>query len=271
MKNFSQCLLGILMVLLAGCATTPPAKEIKDGPLGYEVDVSNIPDACPKVEPRSRYGNPSSYQVNGRSYRTLQTSQNYRARGIASWYGTKFNGQYTSSREPYNMLGMTAAHRTLPLPTYAKITNLQNGHQVIVKINDRGPFDPNRLIDLSYAAAKKLGITQKGTGLVEVTAIDPSRPEVANQYATKQVSQAKPGQPILYMQIGSFANQANADKLANRVRQLTAKPVRVKLADNVKNPVYRVQIGPLSDVAESDILHRKLRSEKLGAPLTVIE
>jgi rare lipoprotein A len=260
-----------LILLLAGCATTPVKQPIKDGPLNYEVDVSNIPDASPKAEPRSRYGNPANYQVNGRSYRTLSSSKNYQERGIASWYGTKFHGQYTSSREPYNMLAMTAAHRTLPLPTYVKVTNLQNGNQVVVKVNDRGPFEANRLIDLSYAAAKKLGITQRGTGLVEVVAIDPIKPETAGQYATEEVSQTKLGHPTLYMQIGSFSQQNNAEQLANRVRLLTTKAVRIKTSQHAKKPFYQVQIGPLTDVTESDVLHQKLRSEKLATPMTIIE
>ncbi len=272
MKNCSKLLSLIFSLWLTGCATTPvKPPPIKDGPLDYEVDVSTIPDASPKEEPRSRYGNPASYQVNGRSYSTLSSSKNYRERGIASWYGTKFHGQYTSSREPYNMLAMTAAHKSLPLPTYVRVTNLENGRQVVVKVNDRGPFEANRIIDLSYAAAKKLGITQRGTGLVEVVALDPSKAETAGQYASQEVSQTKQTHPTLYMQIGSFSQLTNAEQLAQRVRLLTTRTVRVKTVQQAEKSFYRVQIGPLTNVAESDVLHQKLSSEKLGRPLTLIE
>jgi rare lipoprotein A len=272
MENFRKLLVTGLILLLTGCTATPPAKRpMMDGPLNYDVDVNDIPDATPKAEPRSKYGNPANYRVNGRSYHTLTSSKNFRERGIASWYGTKFHGQYTSSREPYNMLAMTAAHRTLPLPTYVKVTNLQNGRQVIVKVNDRGPFAANRIIDLSYAAAKKLGITQRGTGLVEVAAIDPIKAETTSQYVAKEISQANPEHPILYMQIGSFAKQNNAKQLADRVRKLTTKPVRIKTINHTGNPIYQVQIGPLINVAESDSLHGKLSTEKLGNPLTLVE
>ncbi len=144
-----------------------------DGPPESEFDVTHIPNATPRIEPLSRYGNPNKYEVFGKHYYTLPHSDGYSAEGTASWYGRKFHGQRTSSGEKFDMYGMTAAHRSLPLPTYAKIENLHNGKEVIVKINDRGPFVKNRLIDLSYAAAKKLGIHSSGTGKVRITAIDP--------------------------------------------------------------------------------------------------
>lgn len=271
MNKFIQFFLIAIILLLAGCATAPLKTTTKDGPPGYDVDVSNIPDATPQNEPRSRYGNPQNYRVNGRMYHVMSNCNGYKERGVASWYGTKFHGQYTSSREAYNMLGMTAAHRTLPIPTYVRVTNLENGRQVVVKVNDRGPFEANRLIDLSYAAAKKLGITQRGTGLVEIIAIDPKQPQTVKQYATKHVSQAKPGHPVLYMQIGSFSNQINAKQLANRVQKITNRPVRIQTSGITTKPIYRVQIGPLGNVAESDILHHKLHAEKLGTPITIID
>jgi rare lipoprotein A len=159
----------LFMLLLAGCAFT----RHKDGPPNYYVDVSKIPNATPKVEPRARYGNLPSYTVFGKRYYTLKSSKGYQAIGTASWYGTQFHSLRTSSGERYNMLGMTAAHKTLPLPTYVQVTNLKNHRQVIVKVNDRGPFASNRIIDLSYVAAKKLGMLGHGTATVEVKAIDP--------------------------------------------------------------------------------------------------
>jgi rare lipoprotein A len=192
MPTSKQLLKGWLLILTLGisaCSHHGPHKPMHhggkndadpitesddgDGPPELDIDVTHIPNATPKVEPLSRFGNPTKYEVFGKNYRTMPHSRGYAVEGTASWYGRKFHGQRTSSGEPYDMYGMTAAHRSLPLPTYAKIENLRNGKEVIVKINDRGPFVKDRLIDLSYAAAKKLGIHATGTGKVRITAIDP--------------------------------------------------------------------------------------------------
>jgi rare lipoprotein A len=188
-KNLLQGCLLILTLVISACShhgvhkpthvgkkggsTNEQQSDDGDGPPELDIDVTHIPNATPKVEPLSRFGNPTKYEVFGKNYRTMPHSRGYAAEGTASWYGRKFHGQRTSSGEPYDMYGMTAAHRSLPLPTYAKIENLHNGKEVIVKINDRGPFVKDRLIDLSYAAAKKLGIHASGTGKVRITAIDP--------------------------------------------------------------------------------------------------
>ena len=139
----------------------------------FNLDASQVPDAVPRNELKPRFCNPSSYTVKGRTYHVLRSSKSYCERGTASWYGTRFYKGKTSSGEPYNMLAMTAAHRSLPIPSYVRVTNLKNCRQIIVKINDRGPFKPGRIIDLSYVAAKKLGITKSGVGYVEVTSVDP--------------------------------------------------------------------------------------------------
>ncbi len=159
-------LASVLPLLLGGCGGAPKHGETittSDGP----------PDAVPRVEPKARYGNMKSYVVYGKTYYPKQSSRGHVERGIASWYGPKFHGRKTSSGEPYDMHQMTAAHKTLPLPTYALVKNLENGRSAIVKVNDRGPFVGDRIIDLSYAAAKKLGVDQKGTARVEVVSIDP--------------------------------------------------------------------------------------------------
>lgn len=168
----------LLPLALTGCGTVSAPRgdgTARDGAPSQKIDIASIPDAVPRHEPRSKYGNPATYAVAGKSYQVMADNEGYQESGIASWYGTKFHGRRTSSGEPYDMHGMTAAHKTLPLPTYAEITNLQNGRKITVKINDRGPFHENRLIDLSYAAASKLGILATGTGLVKVRAITPSR------------------------------------------------------------------------------------------------
>jgi len=177
--NMSQLLLAacfILLTLLSGCAT-----HRKDGPPSFYVDETKIPNAVPKKEPLSKYGNKPVYYVFGQRYYVLPTSKNYEERGIASWYGTKFHSRHTSNGEHYNMLAMTAAHKSLPLPTYVEVTNLANHKKVIVKVNDRGPFESHRLIDLSYVAAKKLGMLGHGTAYVDVRAIDPDHPYIRSK------------------------------------------------------------------------------------------
>lgn len=159
-----------LAVLMSGCSTQV---KRKDGPPKFAVDETRVPDATPKPEKLAKYGNMRSYVVFGKRYYTMKSAKNYEAVGTASWYGTQFHAHRTSSGEPYNMLGMTAAHKTLPLPTYVEVTNLKNNRKIIVKVNDRGPFESNRLIDLSYVAAKKLGMLGHGTAQVRIKAIDP--------------------------------------------------------------------------------------------------
>lgn len=164
-------LLLLLLGLLYGCSGTGNKEPVP----------SAIPDAVPRVEPRSKYGNPKSYVVWGKRYYTKTSSKDHVERGVASWYGKKFHGRRTSNRERYDMYAMTAAHKSLPLPTYARVTNLTNGRSAVVRINDRGPFHGNRIIDLSYSAARKLGMVAKGTAMVEVRTIDSSHPESDRQ------------------------------------------------------------------------------------------
>lgn len=178
---------GLLLIalFLSGCTRNTP-----DGPPDFYVDETKIPNAVPKVEPLAKYGNMPFYYVAGKRYYVMKSSHHYQATGTASWYGTKFHAHRTSSGEPYNMLAMTGAHKTLPLPTYVEVTNLRNRRHVIVKVNDRGPFAGNRLIDLSYVAAKKLGMIGHGTTLVHIRAIDvgaiPSMPWHPTWYAKRK-------------------------------------------------------------------------------------
>ena len=182
-KIYAALLCGMLIVtmLLTGCSTpTTVTKKKKDGPPKHiPPHLLKTPDPVPKVEPLSRYGNrfnkgkSDTYVALNRRYRVMSTSRGYRARGIASWYGTQFHGRKTSNGERYDMFAMTAAHRSLPLPTYVRVTNLENGKSVVVRVTDRGPFHKDRIIDLSYVAAARLGILGRGTGHVEVESIDP--------------------------------------------------------------------------------------------------
>ena len=172
----------ILATVVVACGTTPrqagrvpapPTGGETDGAPLQQVDFDAIPEPEPQMELYSKYGNPPYYEVNDRLYHTLSSSAGYVERGIASWYGTKFHGRRTSSGEPYDLYAVTAAHKTLPLPSYVLVTNLNNGRNLVVRVNDRGPFHDERIIDLSYAAAGKLGVLPTGTARVEVRAIQP--------------------------------------------------------------------------------------------------
>lgn len=252
---------------IAACSTTVKPR-LQDGPPRKTIEVNDIPDAVPQVEPLSRYGNPSRYTVFGKTYHVMRSANNYKATGIASWYGTKFHERRTSSGEPYNMFAMTAAHKTLPIPSFVRVTNLNNGRHIIVKVNDRGPFHENRIIDLSYVAAKKLGITKTGTGLVEVDIINPvtyRKQEEETLVAHKTVK------PELYLQVGAFSEKNNAERLAKRIADLTHQPVHLMQAEHQHNQIYRVQIGPLADVTVSDNVHTELRKAGLGEALAVVQ
>lgn len=263
---------GFMAALLAACSTTRP---MHDGPPNFHVDVSKIPDAVPKVEPPCRFGNKSPYIVRGQRYSVLPSSEGYDERGIASWYGILFHKHRTSCGEPYDMLSMTAASRVLPLPTYARITNLENGRQVIVKVNDRGPFEKHRIMDLSWAAAKKLGITGKGTGYIEVKAIDPRTWRQGETIApvrnvTEHPLLKHPGSPIIYLQVGAFGSLERAKQVGHQVANLTHQTVRIQKKAG-EPPVYRVQIGPVAGISAHDEISGKLVSAGFGEPMTVIE
>lgn len=258
----------IAAVLLAGCAgnsiVQPPFIEPSDSAPSAQVDISTIPNAVPQAEPYSKYGNPESYVVFGKTYTPLKSSKGHVERGIASWYGTKFHGRRTSSGEPYNLYDMTAAHKTLPLPTYAQVTNLDNGRSIIVKINDRGPFHDDRIIDLSYVAAMKLDIVRSGTGRVEVRAIDPNAPPTRpTQTATSAapapaVAASAPGaSQNLFLQVGAFSSFSNAESLRNRLSNIASSPIVISKSDQPQ-PVYRVRIGPLSNDQEAQQLTQRL-------------
>ncbi len=249
----------LTLSLLSGCSTTVS----KDGPPKRAIDVSTIPNAKPKYEPKSRYGNPTSYTVYGKRYHVLKTAKGYNKRGIASWYGTKFNGKLTSSREPYDMFKMTAASPELPIPSYVRVTNLENGRSIVVRVNDRGPFAPNRIIDLSWAAAKKLGYMRKGTAMVDVAAIDTRHPDLQ---APPQLAHS----PHLYLQVGAFSKYTHAEKLKIRLQQYTQKSVRISRGEYHNKPIYRVQIGPLKGVGESDALFNRLQHDGFYRAITVI-
>lgn len=283
----------MIVLLIAGCGGSP----MKDGPPPGSPYLGHVPDAVPKTERRSRYGNPESYVVHGRRYYTMRSSRDYVERGIASWYGRKFHGRRTSSGEKFDMYAMTAAHRSLPLPAYVLVTNLENGRQAVVRVNDRGPFHHNRLIDLSYAAATKLDIVGSGTGFVEVRAVGPgTRPRPAARAATRPASAAPappasssepaqstngvpaspPAQPTpttvrLYLQAGAFSEPVNAERLSDRLRTVAGKLVYVSPIIVDGTAIHRVRIGPLPDVIKADQLTNRIIAMGMEAPRIVLE
>jgi rare lipoprotein A len=243
------------------------ADSVPDGP---PPDISKLVEPVPKVEPRALYGNKSPYSVLGQTYYVLPSASGYVERGIASFYGNKFHGYKTSSLEEYDMYQFTAAHKTLPLPSYARVTNLENGKSVVVRINDRGPFHDNRLIDLSYAAAVKIGVYPKGTGLVEVRAITPGEPVQDLPPPPPPVAAGAP-KPGIYLQVGAFADSANAERVAQQLRSANFAPVQVVDAQINGRSVRRVRVGPLSDVDRADEVTARIQNMGLPRPQVAVD
>lgn len=287
-----------LVALVAGCshsskreagsdsASSPPGRykgKDKDWGPDQEIDMSHVPDAVPRYELRTIAGNKNPYTVLGKTYVLMDDERAYKERGIASWYGYKFNGERTSNGELYDMFSMTGAHKTLPIPSYVRVTNLDNKKSVIVRINDRGPFHDDRVIDLSYAAAQRLGITRMGTGRVELEIIvpddDPRPPLLARQSRTSgkavaareasarqagivpktEVAGAAPavaqGAGALptetlpagtYLQIGAFGVEKSAKQFAAEVGAKLNYPVVISAVQSPQR-LYRVRVGPLGD------------------------
>ncbi len=261
---------------LSACFSAPP-KPMLPNPNSPPVSTpapplpaGSVPDAVPRVEPRARNGNPPFYDVFGKRYFVLSSSTGYVERGVASWYGPGFHKVQTSTGEPYDMYGMTAAHKTLPLPAYVRVTNLQNGRSVVVRVNDRGPFVGNRIIDLSYTAAAKLDMLRNGTAMVEVRSIDPGAPGATTAtsalaaVATAVIPAAQADVPAtsgaapaaaasaLFVQAGAFSDPANARRLAEKLRGGGYGTVFVRDDQIAGRRLYRVRIGPVPDVAHFD-------------------
>lgn len=301
----------LLALTLAACSSAPPKKvnpitrlpkqtlpvpppgkmpafgsdefnRIKDTFPDAPPDVSQVPDAEPKVEPMAKYGNKNPYTVLGETYRLLPSAKGYTATGTASWYGKKFHGLRTSSGESYDMYRMSAAHRTLPLPSYVRVTNVANGKSVIVKVNDRGPFHSERIMDLSYAAAYRLDMLKSGTARVKLEAIDaaewqaargnrPAAVVAAAAPVTALSSSALPaeadGPPRFFVQVGAFSSPGNAGALQSRLLELVYAPVEI--AASGAPAVNRVQVGPFFTREDADKVADIIRGNALGQPIVV--
>ncbi|MBT8096303.1 MAG: septal ring lytic transglycosylase RlpA family protein [Woeseia sp.] len=246
-----------LATMVAGCTSHPVADRV---PATTASRPATLPaDPVPRPEPPSRYGNGPIYEVFGQSYEVMDSSHGYQERGVASWYGSKFHGRPTSSQEPYDMHQLTAAHKSLPLPTYVQVRNLRNNRTVVVRVNDRGPFVDNRIIDLSYAAARRLDMIRDGTSLVEVTALsfdtppDPMPESIVDAASATVTARNVPEKPV-YLQVGAFGSKLNAER---RHRLLLSSGIAASAVHEdrgVDSPLYRVRIGPLDGAEHYDRL-----------------
>lgn len=256
MKNLSLIL---LLLVIAGCTSSG---QQKDSAPATRLDPHTIQDAVPRDDLVTRAGNTSPYTVLGKTYTVMERGDNYIERGIASWYGTKFHGRPTANGEKYSLYGMTAAHRSLPIPSYVKVTNLQNGRTAIVRVNDRGPFHSERIIDLSYAAAVKLGYAEQGTARVQVEVIDTRQAP-----ATTTVASAAPvANTPYYLQAGAFSDKVRAQQLVQQLQALIPQPVALR---DHNDSLHRVWIGPIATLDMVRSISSLLEQQQLGAPKLV--
>lgn len=253
----------LLAGLLSGCGG-----GIKDGPPdSFNRDWNEIEDAIPRDENYSKYGNPDSYEVFGERYYVKQSNEGFTEKGIASWYGSKFHGQRTSSGETYNMYAMTAAHKSLRLPVYVEVTNLNNGRKAIVRVNDRGPFHDDRIIDLSYAAARKLGVTASGTAPVSIRVVDSAddtndtTATLAESKDSIDASYVHDGGKV-YVQIAAFSTEEGAMKMIQDLREKNFSSVRVHVENTQGKTLYRVRIGPVPSTYAAKKLVAQLKEIK---------
>ena len=254
-------LLAMLAVTMVGCTPVQNLLDPGDSAPDQTVDPSTIEDAVPREGIVTRAGNKNPYTVLGKTYHLLPTSRGYSEQGVASWYGTKFHGRPTANGEPYSLYGMTAAHRTLPIPAYVKVTNLDNNRTAIVRVNDRGPFHSERVIDLSYAAAVKLGYAEKGTTRVLVEVIDPKTYN-SKTGATEQSER-------YYLQVGAFKSLESAAKLRAELILATRQLVHIKASEPAG--FYRVQLGPLNSIEQVRQVTEHLVELNINQPRLITE
>ncbi len=277
-------LMAILAVIDAcSSSSPPPAKNpnagrysiMQDRAPEKSIDIINIPEVVPEPVVRTIAGNRSPYIVLGKSYFVLPSEEGYSERGIASWYGEKFHGHKTSNGEVFDMYQVSAAHKSLPIPSFLRVTNLDNNRSIIVRVNDRGPFHGNRIIDLSYAAALKLGYADIGTARVQLDAI------ITEKLSSYSVSRGNTEPKALssvsrvlvknqYLQIAALSSRESATELLANVEEVIDEPVFI---NTVKDPtgktLYRVRVGPIGDPAELEDISRKLVAADFGMPYPV--
>jgi len=279
----ARCMALATLALLAACAASPPrparpaaaptpdlapvlppaaaapAPPLPPGAVPPPpADLASIPDAVPRVEPRSALGNPPFYDVMGKRYFVLANAEGYKERGVASWYGPTFHEKNASNGDAYDMYAMTAAHKTLPLPSYVRVTNLANGRSVVLRVNDRGPFVGNRIIDLSYTAAWKLDMLKQGTAFVEVEALTPGSLSTTAAAVAPPAPAPLASAATLYIQAGAFSVEDNARRLADRLRAAGIPTVALR-EPAAPGRLWRVRVGPVADVAAYDRILSQLQ------------
>ena len=254
--------LAVVCVLVAACSspgpdTSPPVSRYpnaQDGAPLKTIGPQDVVDAIPRADPILSAGNKSPYTVNGVSYDVLQNYSDYREQGLASWYGTKFDGHKTSNGEIFDLYAASAAHKTLPIPCYARVTNLDNGRQVIVRVNDRGPFHSDRLIDLSYGAAVKLGYMDKGTARVEIEVLD----------ITGVDDRRASDGDYRFLQMGAYGSQTSAESLRDELAAILSVPAFVSPVQSGGSLLYRVRVGPVADNSELLAVQQQLEASGYG-------
>lgn len=250
----------LLLVALGGCTFGVPIGD----------RARQQPDGAPPTTP-SNQGNPSSYVVFGKRYYVLDSSEGFVQRGIASWYGTKFHGRATSSGEIYNMHAMTAAHKTLPIPVYVHVKNLDNGRSTVVRVNDRGPFIEGRIIDLSYAAAKKLGVDGPGTANVEISVLQAGESKPSSVARSIPLDPDLKAELPLFIQLGSFSSRLNADSLVDSLLAVDEMAVKISQLQSAEGLFYRVRVGPMFDIDEANAILSRLRSKGFQTAHIVVD
>jgi|MEHZ01.5.fsa_nt_MEHZ011551434.1_13 rare lipoprotein A len=252
-------------ILLVGCGGLVRTGSSSDAAPSRSIDVSNIPDVIPRQEEVVRAGNYSPYTVLGGTYEVMETSRGYRETGLASWYGSKFHGRLTSNGEIYDMYQITAAHKTLPIPAYVLVRNLDNNREIIVRVNDRGPFHEDRIIDLSWAAASKLGYADHGVARVEVIALDPNDYQITLASLAAERNPQIDDSPAIslvapepsHLQIAALSTAESARDLADSVSLLTEIKVEVFLPQSGET-FYRVLAGPIDGSSDLAVLQALL-------------
>ena len=281
-----QCSAFSLLTILVACGSAP-APDVQNPNAGRysiaqdrapnrDVDIASIPEVVPEPINRTGAGNRSPYTVLGKTYTVMPTEVGYSERGVASWYGEKFHGHKTSNGEVFDMYKASAAHKSLPIPSFLQVTNLDNNRSIVVRVNDRGPFHGDRIIDLSYAAALKLGYADRGTARVQLDAI-----VVNSDIGSRQAAAAPRNDIVLppvsssdaqYLQVGAFSSLSSAQQLSDRLRDMTNRPVFIRTVPTQNSGVlHRVRIGPMQDAGEIRQLTRRVVAAELGSPYTVTE
>lgn len=251
------------LALLALAACAPQPRRPLPAPEPPPPAPATGGDIAPREEPRARLGNPPFYEVDGQRYVVLASAAGHVERGVASWYGSDFHGGRTATGETYDMDAMTGAHPTLPLPAWVRVTNLQNGRSVVVRLNDRGPFRKNRIIDLSRAAAEELDMIRVGTALVEVRSLASKAP----QSSATQAASARQ----FFAQAGAFTDEGNARRLLERLRVAGIGDAAIDEARIDGRRLFRVRAGPVASVSEFDALIERLRQAGVGAPRLALD